>query len=132
MAESRYTEGIGRRKTANARVRITPADKVTLIVNEKKGDEYFSTKELVAIALEPFNSDDVTQDFSVSVKVTGGGQAAQAEAIRHGISRALVKLDEKLRTPLKKEGLLTRDSRVKERKKPGLKKARKAAQWSKR
>lgn len=132
MAESRYTEGIGRRKTANARVRITPADKVTLIVNEKKGDEYFSTKELVDIALEPFKSEDVTQDFSVSVKVTGGGQAAQAEAIRHGISRALVKLDEKLRTPLKKEGLLTRDARVKERKKPGLKKARKAAQWSKR
>ena len=132
MADSTYTEGIGRRKTAQARVRITPADKASIVINEKDAKDYFSSPEYVTIAQEPFSHDDVTQDFAVTVKVQGGGQRAQADAVRHGIARALVKRDEKLRTPLKQDGLLTRDARVKERKKPGLKKARKAAQWSKR
>lgn len=132
MADTKYTEGIGRRKTAQARVRITPADKVSIVVNDKPAEEYFSTKEHVAIIQEPFANEDVTEDFAVTVKVTGGGQHAQAEAARHGVARALVKRSEKLRTPLKAEGLLTRDPRAKERKKPGLRKARKAPQWSKR
>lgn len=132
MADTRYIEGIGRRKSANARVRITPADKVSIIVNDKPAAEYFSSEEYAMIVEEPFKHEEVTQDFSVTAKVTGGGQRAQADAVRHGISRALVKNEEKLRGPLKADGLLTRDPRVKERKKPGLKKARKAAQWSKR
>ncbi|XKT75016.1 MAG: 30S ribosomal protein S9 [Patescibacteria group bacterium UBA2103] len=132
MADTRYTEGIGRRKTANARVRITPADKVEVIVNDKKAADYFSSPEYVAIIEEALKHDDVTQDFAVSAKVVGGGQRAQADAVRHGIARALVKLDEKLRGPLKADGLLTRDARIKERKKPGLRKARKSPQWSKR
>ena len=132
MADSRYIEAIGRRKTANARVRITPADKISVIVNDKPASEYFSSEEYAMIVEEPFKHEEVTQDFAVTAKVTGGGQRAQADAVRHGISRALVKNEEKLRVPLKADGLLTRDPRVKERKKPGLKKARKAAQWSKR
>ncbi|MBL1434421.1 30S ribosomal protein S9 [Candidatus Wolfebacteria bacterium] len=132
MAETRYIEAIGRRKSAAARVRITPADKISIIVNDKPVDEYFSSREYVAIAEEAFKPEEVTEDFSVTVKVKGGGQRAQADAVRHGIARALVKNKEELRGPLKSGGLLTRDPRVKERKKPGLKKARKAAQWSKR
>lgn len=132
MADTRYIEGIGRRKTAQARVRITPADKPSLIVNDKDVSEYFSSAEYAIIAAEAFKNPEVTEDFAVTVKVTGGGQRAQADAVRHGVARALVKNKESLRTPLKAEGLLTRDPRAKERKKPGLKKARKSAQWSKR
>jgi len=113
-------------------VRITPADKVSIIVNDKPVEEYFSSQEYIAIAEEAFKPEEVTEDFAVTVKVQGGGQRAQADAVRHGIARALVKNKEELRGPLKAGGLLTRDPRVKERKKPGLKKARKAAQWSKR
>jgi len=132
MADTRYIEGIGRRKTAQARVRIAPADKASLIVNDKPAAEYFSSPEYGAIALEALKHPEVTEDFAVTVKVTGGGQRAQADAVRHGVARALVKNKETLRTPLKADGLLTRDPRAKERKKPGLKKARKASQWSKR
>lgn len=131
MADT-YIEGIGRRKTAVARVRITPADKTELVVNDRPAADYFNSTEQVNVALEPLGHEDVTETFSVSVHASGSGISAQAEAVRLGLARALVKRNEKLRTPLKAEGYLTRDARAVERKKPGLRKARKAAQWSKR
>jgi len=125
-----YTEGIGRRKTAAARVRIVPNAKRSVTINEKPFDEYFTTKELQTIVLEPMNA--MEESYAVTAKVAGGGIAAQADAVRHGIARALTELHAEMRTTLKKKGYLKRDPRKKERKKPGLKKARKAAQWSKR
>jgi small subunit ribosomal protein S9 len=119
--EQRYIEGIGRRKAAVARVRITPSKKFEVTVNDKTLADYFDTTELQNIAT-----------FSVSVHVNGGGIKSQAESVRLGSARALVEFNEELRKDLKKLGYLKRDPRVKERKKPGLKKARKSAQWSKR
>jgi small subunit ribosomal protein S9 len=128
----RYIEAIGRRKTASARVRITEADKETFVVNDKAIHEYFDTPSLVNTAHAALTHAGLTQKFSVSVKVLGGGIAGQADAVSHGLARALVIWDEELKKQLKKEGLLKRDSRKKERKKFGLKKARKAPTWSKR
>lgn len=128
---SRYIETVGRRKTAAARVRITPGAKLQIMVNEKPYTDYFKTKENQHTILEAFETAE-TRDFSVTARVTGGGVSAQAEAIRHGIARALVEHNLELRKTLKKAGFLKRDPRAKERKKFGLKKARKAAQWSKR
>lgn len=124
----RYTEGIGRRKTASARVRITPAKKVSVTVNDKAFEVYFPTKDLQRTALESLGERMMT----VSVHVHGGGVSAQAEAVRHGVARALLKYDPALRLDLKKKGFLTRDQRSVERKKPGLAKARRAKQFSKR
>lgn len=126
----RYTEGIGRRKTAAARVRITPASKRSVTINDKTLDAYFPTKELQSTVLAPMN--DFEELYAVTAKVTGGGVSAQAEAVRHGIARAMTILNADMRGTLKKKGYLKRDPRKKERKKPGLKKARKASQWSKR
>lgn len=126
----KYIETVGRRKTAAARVRITPATKRSITVNGKVHSTYFPVREHQAIVIAPFT--DLEQQFAVTVMVTGGGSAAQATAVRHGIARALIEFDKELRIPLKKKGFLMRDPRVKERKKPGLKKARKAPQWSKR
>ncbi|MFQ5540806.1 MAG: 30S ribosomal protein S9 [Candidatus Paceibacteria bacterium] len=128
--KTQYTEGVGRRKTAAARVRITPAAKRSVTVNEKPHDTYFKTRELQAIILGPMNA--LEEDYTVTAVVKGGGISAQAEAVRHGIARAMTKLDVEKRGALKKKGYLKRDPRTKERKKPGLKKARKASQWSKR
>lgn len=128
----RYTEGIGRRKSSVARVRITPSDKQTVLVNDKKFEEYFPVSEYRTVILEPLSADGVDGIFSVSVHVSGGGLSGQADSIRLGIARALNKLNPELRGQLKKEGYLKRDARVKERKKPGLRKARKSPQWSKR
>lgn len=128
----RYIEGIGKRKTSVARVRIAPGEKADFIVNSKKMSEYFPTDELRTIVDSAFVTANPAKDFSVSVLVKGGGIHSQAEAVRHGIARALNIFDSELRPALKKEGLLTRDARIKERRKFGLKKARKAAQWSKR
>jgi len=128
----RYIETVGRRKTAVARVRIKEADKSSLVVNEKVTHEYFPTDELQSIVKDPLSKSKISTKFSVSAKVLGGGIHAQAEALRHGISRALVEYDEELRKKLKKAGFLKRDPRAKERKKFGLKGARKAPQWSKR
>ncbi|HFC10664.1 MAG TPA: 30S ribosomal protein S9 [Candidatus Kaiserbacteria bacterium] len=128
----RYIPAIGRRKTARASVRITPADKTTIIVNGKPANEYFKTDERTHVTNEPFLVTENAGAYAIEVRVSGGGISAQADAVRHGISRALVKASAELRAPLKKAGFLTRDSRVVERKKPGLKKARKAPQWSKR
>lgn len=135
MAESKkdkYIEGIGRRKTAVARVRITPASKTTFVINEQPIEDYFKTgiqKQVVTEALDKIEED---KKFSVTAHIKGGGLDAQAESLRLGLSRALVELDETKRKDLKKAGFLKRDPRSKERKKFGLKKARKAAQWSKR
>lgn len=131
MATSaQYTEGIGRRKTAAARVRITPAAKRSVTVNNKPFDDYFTTRELQATVLAPMKDSEET--YTITAVVKGGGTAAQADAVRHGIARAMTALHADMRGVLKKKGYLKRDPRTKERKKPGLKKARKASQWSKR
>lgn len=132
MTNTRYIPAIGRRKTARASVRITPADKTTITINGKSVSEYFKTKERVHVTNEPFVVAEAAGTYTIEVRVSGGGISAQADAVRHGIARALIKDVAELRPALKKAGLLTRDARCVERKKPGLKKARKAPQWSKR
>ena len=129
----KYIEAIGRRKTATARVRLTPtAKKGAFKVNDQDVHDYFKESRLLSIVEAPFAKGDIANKYSISVKVNGSGVHSQAEAIRHGITRALVKEDKELRGSLKKLGFLKRDPRKKERKKPGLKKARKAPTWSKR
>lgn len=128
----RYTEAVGRRKTATARVRLTPTTKGSFTVNDKDINEYFQTVELQAIARDAMTKTGGSEKYLVTVKVLGGGIHAQAEAVRHGLSRVLVERDEEVRNTLKKLGFLKRDSRAVERKKFGLKKARKAPTWSKR
>jgi small subunit ribosomal protein S9 len=127
-----YVEAVGRRKTAIARVRITPSTKTSMVVNEKSFEDYFPVKEQRVVPQETLKEAQVTQPFSISVLVRGGGLSAQAGAIRHGIARALVKYNQELRKVVKAAGLLTRDPRMKERRKFGLRKARRAPQWSKR
>ena len=137
LKKNEYIEGIGRRKRSVARVRIytsSPAqsvDKKGFPVNEKTGEDYFVFKHKET-ALAPLKKLRALDKFSVSVKVKGGGITGQAEAVRMGLARALVSFDPAFRKKLKKAGHLTRDPREKERKKPGLKKARRAPQWSKR
>lgn len=130
--KDKYIGATGRRKTSTARVRITPSKAQEISVNEKDFDTYFPTKDLQAIITDALNTETVSDKFIVTVKVIGGGIHSQAEAVRHGIARALVKRNEELRKSLKKEGFLKRDPRTKERRKFGLKKARKSPQWSKR
>ena len=127
----RYFEGIGRRKTAVARVRIVPG-KGGISVNNKEAKEYFRMQKLQQIIVSPLDNLKMADKFSVSANVSGGGINAQAEALRLGLSRALVLLNPVLKKPLRGFGLLTRDSRMVERKKYGLKKARRAPQWKKR
>ena len=127
-----YFYGTGKRKTAVARVRLYKDGKGDLIVNDKEADKYFALQKLIAVINAPLKLTSMLKKFNISAMVEGGGEIAQAEAIRHGISRALLNFDEALRITLKKAGLLTRDSRVKERKKPGLHGARRAPQFSKR
>ena len=122
----------GRRKNSIARVRLTPNGKGQIIINKKHIDEYFNLGVYKLVANQPFEVTNTAGKYDVSVNVHGGGLSGQAGAIRHGIARALVKADEALKTEIKKAGFLTRDARVKERKKYGLKKARKAPQFSKR
>ena len=131
VEKGRYIEAVGRRKTSVARVRIVPSGKNEILVNTKKIESYFPTEELRTIVQSPFEK--VNQGhFQVSARLSGGGIHSQAEALRHGISRAMVKHEHEVRSLLKKLGYLTRDSRMKERRKFGLKKARRAPQWSKR
>lgn len=127
----KYIEAIGRRKTSAARVRITPASKTSYTINSRNLASYFPTEELRRTVEEAVGKTK-SHNFEVSVKVSGGGIHSQAEAVRHGIARALVEYDETFKETLKKSGLLKRDPRAKERRKFGLKKARKAPQWSKR
>jgi small subunit ribosomal protein S9 len=128
----RYIEAVGRRKTAIARVRITPATKTTYSVNGKDLEKYFTIKEQAITAVESVTTSKIAAKFKVTVVVKGGGMNAQADAMRHGMARAIIDYDKELRGVLKKAGLLKRDPRAKERRKFGLKKARKAPQWSKR
>ncbi|MSR78594.1 MAG: 30S ribosomal protein S9 [Candidatus Taylorbacteria bacterium] len=130
--KTRYIETVGRRKTAIARVRITPSAKSSFLVNEKDVDSYFTTDELRRIAVEALTLTKLAQKFKITAKITGGGINGQAEALRHGIARALIIHELELRKKLKSAGFLKRDPRAKERRKFGLKKARKAPQWSKR
>lgn len=132
MTDARYIEGIGRRKTSIARVRITPAAKASVVINDKEIDAYFPVKEHQYAALSPITTAAIPQKFKVTVKVNGGGISSQADAVRHGVARALVEYDQQLRKLLKSSGYLKRDPRAKERRKFGLKKARRAPQWSKR
>jgi len=129
--KKKYIEALGKRKEAIARVRLVK-DKPGFVINEKTIEEYFPLQNYQKKILDPFKATDLENTFFVSIKVKGGGMTGQAEAIRLGISRCLIKIDEKLKPALRKAGFLTRDSRIVERKKYGLKKARKAAQWSKR
>lgn len=128
---SQYYYGTGRRKTAVARVRLYPGDGA-FIVNGKPASEYFSRENDVAVALEPLKVTGNEGRFRISVLVEGGGISGQAGAIRHGIARALLAANPELRPVLRQAGMLTRDARIKERKKPGLKRARKAPQYTKR
>ena len=130
MIKDRYVEAVGRRKTSVARVRITPASKVSISVNDKEFETYFPTLALKKTVLSVFN--DTEEKFLVTARLSGGGISSQAEALRHGLARALVSHEPNLRTKLKVKGFLKRDPRAKERRKFGLKKARKAPQWSKR
>lgn len=125
-----YTEAVGRRKTATARVRISSAKNASITVNDKPADAYFPLATMVKTVYAPLEALGVT--YAVSAKVHGGGLKAQAEAVRHGLSRAITELVPEQRKDLKVRGFLKRDPRAKERKKFGLKAARRAPQWSKR
>lgn len=129
MAVSYY--GTGRRKTSVARVRLVPGEG-NVVINGRHIDEYFGIKTLDLIVKQPLNLTETADKYDVIANVQGGGPSGQAGAIRHGISRALLELDAELRPALKKAGFLTRDPREKERRKYGLKKARKTSQFSKR
>jgi len=129
---TKFITAVGRRKTAIATVRMTPADKGSVVVNGKSIKEYFKTDERAKIAEEALAKAESAEHYAVTAHVEGGGVAAQADALRHAISRALIKAEPNTRKVLKAASFLRRDPRAKERKKPGLKKARKAPQWSKR
>lgn len=125
-----YIEAVGRRKTATARVRLTPAKKTSYTINDRDIESYFPTEALRNTLMAALTKGG--GEYAVTAKVSGGGVPAQAEAIRLGIARCLVKNDEGMRKDLKSVGYLKRDPRKKERKKPGLKAARRRPQWSKR
>ena len=149
-AKEKYFEGVGRRKTAIARVRLFPQKekssskrtsssslpslslRESSVINEKSLEEYFPTIELQQTVSAPLNLMSCLEQFKVSAKVKGGGIVSQAEAVRHGIARTLVLFNPEFRKKLKKAGYLKRDPRMRERKKFGLKRARRAPQWSKR
>jgi len=130
--ENKYIETVGRRKTSVARVRITPSVKSSFLINDKIIEDYFTVAEQKEIVMGALTEAKLAQKFTVTVVVKGGGVNSQAEAIRHAMARALITFDLSLRKDLKKVGYLKRDARSKERRKFGLKKARKAPQWSKR
>jgi len=127
-----FFEAIGRRKTAVARVRLRAENPKEFLVNGKPLDKYFPASELQQIASSALEKMDCLDKFGVTAMVKGGGIHAQAEALRHGTARALTEFNPEFHTRLKKVGFLTRDSRMRERKKFGLKRARRAPQWTKR
>ena len=129
---AQYYEGIGRRKAASARVRLFPGGTGKFIVNDKPLDEYLPRRGDVEIILQPLIIIGQERSYDISVHVDGGGISGQRDAIKLGVSRALLKIDPDTRPALKAEGHLTRDARIKERKKPGLKRARKAPTFTKR
>jgi len=129
---NKYFEAIGRRKTSVARVRFfVPGDK-SILINGKPAKDYFPTLELRQIVDSALKKMGVEENFQITVRLKGGGIHSQAEAVRHGISRTLVEFNQDFKKRLRKAGYLTRDPRMRERKKPGLKRARRAPQWSKR
>lgn len=130
--EMQYYEGVGRRKSSTARVRIYPGGSGQFIVNEKVLAEYFTRIGDVERLSQPLSVTEMSGKVDVTVKVKGGGVTGQTGAVTLGLARALLKFDPELRPALRKAGLLTRDPRVKERKKPGLKRARKAPTYTKR
>ena len=132
MTSTTFITAVGRRKTAIASVRMTKADKGSVTVNGKSVKDYFKTDERAKIAEEALSTAESAEHYAVIAHVSGGGVAAQADAVRHAISRALTKAEPNTRKVLKAAKFLVRDPRAKERKKPGLVKARKAKQWSKR
>ena len=127
-----YYQGTGRRKASTARVRIFPGGSGSITINGRNLEDYFSRPRDVNVTKEPLQLTAMIEKFDVTVKVVGGGDSGQAGAVCHGIARALVEADPDLRPTLRKAGLLTRDPRAKERKQPGLKRARKAPQYTKR
>lgn len=131
-AKAKYYEAVGRRKTAIARVRLFPGAKAGYEINGKSLETYFPVKEMQMTAMEAVANAKAAEKFHITAKIVGGGISAQSEALRHGISRALTVYDMEIRGRLKKLGFLKRDPRAKERRKFGLKKARKSPQWSKR
>lgn len=130
MAAQNYY-GTGRRKSSTARVHLTPG-KGSIVINQRSIDQYFGRETARMIVRQPLAATEMESKFDVLVNVSGGGPSGQAGAIRHGITRALMKYDESLRAPLRKAGYVTRDAREVERKKYGLHKARKRPQYSKR
>lgn len=132
MADSKYTQTIGRRKRAIAQVRLYPNGSGKITVNERDYTNYFPTSILQQNIEAPFKETGNEGKFDITVRVLGGGVAGQADAVRHGISRALVAFNPDYKSSLKALGFMTRDSRRKERKKPGLKSARRKGQFSKR
>jgi len=127
-----YYEGVGRRKEATARVRLYPGGEGNIVVNDRPLEDYFSRPMDIIHLRAPLEVTETEGRYDISVLVNGGGIKGQAGAVQLGIARALLKADPDLRPPLRHGGYLTRDARVKERKKPGLKKARKAPQYTKR
>lgn len=127
-----YYEGVGRRKTATARVRLFPSGTGTIVINDKPVNEYFFRAVDVTNLLAPLEATGTKEAFNITVRVMGGGISGQAGAVQLGIARALLKANPDLRPVLRKGGFLTRDTRMKERKKPGLKRARKAPTYTKR
>lgn len=132
MTKTAHIGAVGRRKTAIASVRILAGESSTITINGKTPLEYFKTAERVEVVEEALKRAETAKVYSVSAHVSGGGIAAQAGAVRHAIARALIEAEPQTRAALKSAGHLTRDPRAKERKKPGLVKARKRKQWSKR
>jgi len=129
--KGKYVSAIGRRKSSTAQVRLYKNGKGAIIVNDQKVSKYFEAS-LQPLISQPLKLAGSGREFDMSVIVKGGGKKGQAIAIRHGVARALISIDKELRPSMRVKGWLTRDARVKERKKPGLKKARRAPQWSKR
>lgn len=127
-----YFYAAGKRKTAVARVRIFPEGNGAITVNDLPAEEYFTFSISKGVITSPLKLTGLAKQFDITAKIVGGGKNAQAEALRHGIAKALLEYNPQLRATLKKAGFLIRDARVKERKKPGLKRARRAPQFSKR
>lgn len=128
--KAKYIETVGRRKTSIARVRMTPDSKFGITINDRTLADYFPTKDLEINAISPLEKTE--QKFKITVVVSGGGISSQSDSVKLGLARGVVEFDATLRGVVKKDGMLKRDPRAKERRKFGLKKARKAPQWSKR
>jgi len=127
-----YYYGMGRRKTAVARVRLFPNGDGSIEINGKTADAYFGREALLSVVVAPFRAVDVDNTYNMTIRVLGGGPTVQNGTIRHALSRALLRMNPEFKLALRRAGYLTRDPRMKERKKPGLKRARKAPQYTKR